>query len=146
LARLWHPSKFQPASRLGFVTAATSSTEVNQTLHDDWPSPGLAHYINILGGCCHLTEFYHVQNSLCVQVLRSPILSALMHGTRAAGSAKLCGVWYKQLNYGTLADGATYIQLGGHHVGHRPIFLVNFTTTLHYYNTIFYEWSSKLVM
>jgi len=38
------------------------------------------------------TEFHHVQNSLCVQVLRSPTLGALLHGTQAAGSAKLCGV------------------------------------------------------
>ena len=30
-----------------------------------------------------LTEFCQVQNSLCVQVLRSPILAALLHGTRA---------------------------------------------------------------
>jgi len=30
-------------------------------------------------------EFCHVQNSLCVQVLRSPILAALLHGTPAAG-------------------------------------------------------------
>ena len=33
-----------------------------------------------------------VQNSLYVQVLRSTILAALLHGTPAAGSAKLCGV------------------------------------------------------
>jgi len=30
--------------------------------------------------------------------------------------------WYKELNYGTVAQGATYIRLGGHHVGHRPTF------------------------
>ena len=35
-------------------------------------------------GSCPLTEFCQVQNSLCVQVLRSPILAALLHGTRAA--------------------------------------------------------------
>jgi len=36
-------------------------------------------------GCsCPLTEFYHIQNSLCVQFLRSPILAALLHGTAAA--------------------------------------------------------------
>jgi len=29
---------------------------------------------------------------------------------------------YKEWNYGTFADGATYIRLGGHHVGHRPTF------------------------
>jgi len=32
-----------------------------------------------------LTNFFHVQNSLYLQVLRSPILSALPHGTPAAG-------------------------------------------------------------
>ena len=44
------------------------------------------------GGFCPLTEFWHVQNSLCVQVLRSRILTALLHGTPAAASAKLCSV------------------------------------------------------
>jgi len=36
-------------------------------------------------GLLHLTEFCHVQNSLCVKVLRSAILAALLHGTPAAG-------------------------------------------------------------
>jgi len=35
--------------------------EVNQTLHDVWPSHGLAHNINIFGGSCSLTEFCQVQ-------------------------------------------------------------------------------------
>jgi len=30
--------------------------------------------------------------------------------------------WYKEWDYGTFTEGATYIRLGGHHVGHRPIF------------------------
>ena len=30
--------------------------------------------------------------------------------------------WYKEWNYGTFADGALCIRLGGHHVGHRPTF------------------------
>jgi len=30
--------------------------------------------------------------------------------------------WYKEWNYGTFAEGATYIRLGGHHIGHRPTF------------------------
>ena len=30
--------------------------------------------------------------------------------------------WYKEWNYGTFAEGATYIRLGGHHVGHQPTF------------------------
>jgi len=78
------------------------SAEANQTLHDVWPSPWLVHYIYryIFRGSCPLTEFCWVQNSLCVQVLHSPT------------------AWYKELNYGTVAEGATYIRQGGHHVGH----------------------------
>jgi len=30
--------------------------------------------------------------------------------------------WFKEWNYGTFAEGATYIRLGGHHVGHRRTF------------------------
>jgi len=39
-------------------------------------------------------------------------------------SAKLCGVVqaYKEWNYGTFAEGATYIRLGGHLVGRRRTF------------------------
>jgi len=61
------------------------STEANQTFHGVWPSPGLVHYIYIFGGSCPVMEFYHVQISLYVQVLRYPILSALLRGTPAAG-------------------------------------------------------------
>ena len=37
--------------------------------------------IYIFGGSCPLTEFCLMQNSLYVQLLRSPILAALLHGT-----------------------------------------------------------------
>jgi len=30
--------------------------------------------------------------------------------------------WYKEWTDGSLAEGATYIRLGGHHVEHRPTF------------------------
>jgi len=33
---------------------------------------------------------------------------------------------HKEWNYGTFADGATYMRLGGHHVGHRPHILVSY--------------------
>ena len=79
-----------PANLNGFRVLASllqwrRSTEVNQTLHDVWPSPVLVHYICIFGGSCPLTEFCHVQNSLCVQVLYSPILVALLHGIPVLG-------------------------------------------------------------
>jgi len=41
--------------------------------------------MHIFGGSCPLTEFCQVQNSLCVQVLRSPILAALLHRTPVVG-------------------------------------------------------------
>ena len=51
------------------------------------------------------------------------ILAALLHGSPAAGISQTAA-WYKEWNYGTSAEGATYIRLGGHriHVGHRPTF------------------------
>jgi len=39
----------------------------------------------LFGGSCPLTEVCHVQSSLSVQVLRYPILAALLYGTRAVG-------------------------------------------------------------
>ena len=67
--------------------------ETNQTLHAVSTSPGLVHYIYIFGGSCTLTEFCPMQNSLYVQVLRSPILAALLHGTPPASvsQALRCG-------------------------------------------------------
>ena len=61
------------------------SSEANQTLHDLWPSPMLEERIYSFDGSCPVTEFYHVQYSLYVKVLRSPILPALLHGIPAAG-------------------------------------------------------------
>jgi len=75
---------------LASLLSRRRSTEVNQTLHDVWLSRGLVHYIYIFGISCPMTEFCQVQNSLCVQVLRCPILAALLHDTRAVESAKLC--------------------------------------------------------
>jgi len=48
------------------------------------------------GGSSPLTEFCWLQNSLCVQVLRSPILTALLHGTRAAAVRQT--LWHRTRN------------------------------------------------
>jgi len=58
-------------------------------------------------------EFYQVQNSLSVQVLRSPIFAALLHGTRVVSISQTLR---------RSAEGATYIRHGGHHVGYQPTF------------------------
>ena len=82
---LGHPSKFKRVSSLGFLTAVTSLTGVQpnfaRCLAVSWPG-----ILDIFfGGSCPVTEFCPVQNSLYVQVLRSPILAALLHATPAAG-------------------------------------------------------------
>jgi len=82
---LGHTSKFQRVSRLGSVTAATSlaggQPNFARCLAVSWADTPYIHF----GGSCALTEFCPVQNSLCVRVLRSPTLAALLHGTPAAG-------------------------------------------------------------
>jgi len=100
LASLGHPRKFQRVLPLGLVRHRRQSTEVNQAFHDVRPSAGLVRYVYILGRFCPITEFCQVQNSLCVQVLRSFILAALLHGTGAVGVSQT--LWRS-------ADGATYI-------------------------------------
>jgi len=84
--RIWGtPANFNGFHVLPLLLQRRRSTEVNQTLHDVWPSPGLVYYIYIFGGSCPLMKFCPVQNSLYIQVLYSPVLAELPHGTPAAG-------------------------------------------------------------
>jgi len=70
--RVWGtPANF---NEFRVLASLRRSPEVNQTLQNLWPSPGLVHCIYIFGGSCPVTEFFQVQNSLFVDVLRSPIL------------------------------------------------------------------------
>ena len=80
-----HLSKFQRVSRLGFLTAATSLTG-GQPKFARCLAVSCAGtlYIHFGGGLLPLTEFCQLQYSRYVQVLRSPILAALLHGTPAA--------------------------------------------------------------
>ena len=94
-SRVWGtPANFNGFSVLASLLQWRRSTDANWTLHGVWPSPGLVHYIvlYIFWGSCLLTEFRHMQYALCVQVLRSLILTALLDSTPAPGSAKLCSV------------------------------------------------------
>jgi len=77
------------------------SPEAIQTLHNVWPSPGLVliHYTHFQG---LMTEFCPVQNSVYVQVLHSPILTALLHSTPAAGVSQTLRRGTR--NYGTFTE------------------------------------------
>jgi len=111
----------QQVSHLAFVTVVSSLTGAQPNFARCLTSPGLIHYVHIFQGSCPLMEFCLVQNSLYVQVIHSLILAVLLHGMPAAGVSQVAA-WYKEWNYGTFAEGATYIWLGGHHVGHRRTF------------------------
>jgi len=114
------PANFNGFRVLVSLLQRHRSTVTNQTLHDVWPSPGLVHYIYTFMSCCPVTEFCQVQNWRYVQVLCSPILTALLHGTPAAGVS--------QTLHGGTRNGITelsqrappYIRLGSHHVGMVP--------------------------
>jgi len=82
------PANFNGFRVLPSLLQRRHSPQANQTLHDAWLSPGLVHYIRTFRGSCPMAEFCQVQNSLYVQVLLSPILEALLHGTPAAGVSR----------------------------------------------------------
>ena len=82
LTSLGHHSKFQRVSRVGFVTAPTALTV-------SWADTLYIHF----EGCCHLTEFSQVQNSLCFQVLRSHIGSVTARHSSSGRQPKFA-VWY----------------------------------------------------
>ena len=97
------------------------SPKANHTLHDVWPSPGMVHYIYIFGGSCPQTEFCPVQNSLYFRPKFAYIGSVTARHSSSGRQPNFVAS-YKERNYGTLAEGTTYIRQGGHHVGHRPTF------------------------
>jgi len=70
-------------------------------------------------GLFPLTEFCPVQNSLYVQVLHSHISNVNARHS-SSGPQPNYAAWYKEWNYGTFAEGATYIRQGGHPVGIGP--------------------------
>ena len=82
------PTNFNGFWHHGFVTAVTSlnggQPNFAQCLAISWAGTLYIHCWGG-GGSCFLTAFCQVQNSLCVQVLHSPVLAALLHGTRAVG-------------------------------------------------------------
>jgi len=64
------PANFKRFCILASLLHQRQSTDINQTLHDVWPSPELVHYIYISRGCCPLTEFdrckIHFASKSCI--------------------------------------------------------------------------------
>jgi len=70
------PRNFNGFRVLALLLQRRHSHEVNQTLHDVWPSPGLLHYVHIFGGSCPLRE------SLYVLVLAFSYIATARHSIR----------------------------------------------------------------
>jgi len=93
----------------------------NQTLHDVWPSPLLDATLYTFSVALAPDGFYQVQNSLRPSLAFSYIGSVTARHS-SSGRQPNFAAWYREWNYRAFAEGATYILLGGHHVGHRPTF------------------------
>jgi len=87
------PANFNGFRVLAALMQLRHSPEANQTLHDVRPLPGL-----IFGGCSPITEFYHMQNSLCVSESCAVLLAKWQRYCTALeqwGRAKHCGVKHR---------------------------------------------------
>jgi len=121
--RVWGiPANFNAFRVLASLLQRRHSTEVNQTLHDVWPSPGLVHYIYIFWGFWSGTEFFLRAKFTLRPSLAFSYIGSVTSRHSSSGPQRHFSASYKEWNYGTFADGATYIRLGGHHVRQRPTF------------------------
>ena len=117
------PANFNRFRMLASSLHQRRSTDVNQPLHDVWPltvswaGTPYTHFPGLLP----LRDFCQVQNSLCIQVLRFPILAALLHGTWAVGLSQTLRRSARNGIKELLSwQGATYIRQDDHHIGHWP--------------------------
>jgi len=114
--------KFQRVSRLAFITAATSLTggqpNFARSLAVSWVGTLYTHFRGLLrsDGISPRAKLT-LRPSLAFSYIGSVIAQHSISGRQPNFAA-----WYKEWNYGTFAEGATCIRLGGHHVGHRPTF------------------------
>jgi len=79
----WHHSKLQRIWVFASLLHGRRSTEVSHICTMFGHLLGWYTIYIHFRSYCPVTEFCHVQNSLCVQILHCPILAALLHGTRA---------------------------------------------------------------
>jgi len=111
------PANFNLFRVLSLLLQRRRSPEANQSLHDIWPSLGWYTIYTFSGpfppdGILPGAKF-KLHPSLAFSYIGS--VTARHSSSRHQPNFAAC---YKEWNYGTFAEGATYIRLGGHHVGH----------------------------
>ena len=84
--RVWGtPANFNWLCILPSLLQRRRSPEANQTLHDVWPSHGLVQLYTFSGALAPDGILPGAIFTVYVQVLRSAVLAALLHGSPAAG-------------------------------------------------------------
>jgi len=125
--RVWGtPTNFNGFRALASLLQWRRSTEVNQSSHDIWPSPGLIYYIYILGaltpnGILPCAKF-NLRPSLAFSYIGSDtarhssmcVSHTLRHRTRNG----ITELWFLVI----FNRRRQLYSEGGHHVGHRPTF------------------------
>ena len=108
------PGNFNGFRVLASLLHRRRPTEINQILHDVWPSPGI-HFGGLLppNGILPGAKFT-LRPSLTFSYI------GIVTARHSSSGHQLNFVpWDKEENYRTFA---TYIPQGGHHVGYRPTF------------------------
>ena len=113
---LGHPSKFRRVSRLAFVMQRRRSPHAGQLnfarcLAVSWAGTLYIHFRGLLPRQNFARCKIHFTSKSCVRLYWQRYYTALQQWAS-----------YKEWNYGTFVDCATYIRRGGHHVGHWPTF------------------------
>jgi len=119
---LGHPCKFQRVSHLGFITAVTSlnggQPKFALCLAISWTGTLYIHFPGLLPPNGILPRgIFTLHPNLAFSYIGSVTVQHSSSGHQRKFVAS-----YKEWNYGTFAEGATYIRLGSHHFGHWPIF------------------------
>jgi len=75
-----------------------------------------------LNDCCNIDTWIVVAKFTLRPSLAFSYIGSVTARHSSSGPQPNFAMWYKELNYGTFTEGATYIRLGGHHVGHQSTF------------------------
>ena len=87
-----------------------------------WPVHGLVHYIYIFESSCPCNGILLGAKFTLRPSLAFSYIGSVTARHSSSGRQPNFAAWYKESNYGTLADGDAYFRLGGHQVGNRPTF------------------------
>ena len=116
-----------------------SSTDVNQTLHDVWPSLGLVHYIYLFGGSCPQGNFARCKIHFA---FKSCVLLYLQHYCTALEQWASAKLWRVQQRVRPIFSRAA-IMLG---IGPQTHILVCTVNAAHCFNKLliwYYLWLSR---